>query len=116
MIRTVCDRRSRVRFEAFGAFWGTFDAGDAVRVHNLTRQGALIQTHQPLAVESIQSVRLMVDGEPATADVRVCHLRPAAAGDDGGYLVGVEFLAASPAFADAVDRLVAYRAFPTDHF
>jgi hypothetical protein len=39
-----------VRFEVFGAFWGTFDAGDAVRVHNLTHHGALIEAHQPLAV------------------------------------------------------------------
>ncbi len=45
-----------MRFEVFGAFWGTFDAGDAVRVHNLTPHGALIEANQPLAVESIQSV------------------------------------------------------------
>jgi hypothetical protein len=112
VIRNWGDRRHRVRFEAHGAFWGTFDAGDAVRVHNLTPQGALIEAHQPLAVESVQSLCLMIDGQPAIADARVRHLRHTAPDDDAPYLVGVEFLGASTAFAEAVDRLVAHRAFP----
>ena len=114
MMRAPGDRRSRVRFEVFGAFWGTFDAGDAVRVHNLSHQGALIEAHQPLAVESIQSVCLILDGQPALADARVRHLAPAAADDHGRYLVGVEFLSMSTAFHDAVERLMAYRAMPTE--
>jgi hypothetical protein len=97
----------------FGEFWGTFDAGDAVRVRNLTHQGALIEAHQPLAVESVQSVRLILDGQPAVADARVRHLRASHDSHDR-YLVGVEFLAASSAFTDAVDRLLAYRAGPTE--
>ena len=112
MMRAPGDRRARVRFEVFGAFWGTFDAGDAVRVHDLTPQGALIEAHQPLAVESVQSVCLMFDGQPAVADARVRHLRPKENGNH--YLVGVEFLSASTAFLEAVDRLMAYRALPTE--
>lgn len=127
LMRSPGDRRSRVRFEVFGAFWGTFDAGDAVRVHNLTHQGALIEAHQPLAVESVQTVCLMLDGQPAIADARVRHLTTIpdnngnanGAGHDhypehGRYLVGVEFLSATSAFHDAVDRLVAYRSAPTE--
>lgn len=113
LMRAPGDRRNRVRFEVFGAFWGTFDAGDAVRVHNLTQQGALIEAHQPLAVESIQSVCLILDGQPALADARVRHVRTAHEANDR-YLVGVEFLAASSAFTDAVDRLMIYRAHPTE--
>jgi len=113
MMRAPGDRRTRVRFEVFGAFWGTFDAGDAVRVHNLTHEGALIEAHQPLAVESIQSVCLVMDGQPAVADARVRHLRTSHDSRER-YLVGVEFLAASSAFTDAVDRLMAYRALPTE--
>ena len=114
MMRAPGDRRSRMRFEVFGAFWGTFDAGDAVRVHNLSHHGALIEAHQPLAVESIQSVCLMLDGQPALADARVRHLTPASDEDRGRYLVGVEFLGMSTAFHDAVERLMAYRAMPTE--
>lgn len=113
VMRAPGDRRKQIRFEVFGAFWGTFDAGDAVRVRDLTPQGALIEAHQPLAVESIQSVCLTLDGQPAIADARVRHLRPAVEPDR--YLVGVEFLTTTTAFADAVERLMAYRASPTEH-
>lgn len=113
MLRAPGDRRARVRFEVFGAFWGTFDAGDAVRVRDITPHGALIEAHQPLAVESIQSVCLTLDGQPAIADARVRHLRPAHNQRDR-YFVGVEFLTASTAFVDAIDRLMAFRASPTE--
>ena len=113
MMRAPGDRRNHVRFEVFGAFWGTFDAGDAVRVLDLTHQGALIETHQPLAVESIQSVCLRLDGQPALADARVRHMRVADP-DAKRYLVGLEFLTTSTAFLEAVDRLMTYRAFPTE--
>jgi hypothetical protein len=113
-MRAPGDRRSRVRYEVFGAFWGTFDAGDAVRVRNLSHQGALIEAHQPLAVESVQSVCLMLDGQPAVADARVRHLTPLPALDGARYLVGVEFLSMSTAFHDAVERLMAFRAMPTE--
>ena len=108
MMRAPGDRRVRVRFEVFGSFWGTFDAGDAVRVCDLTPQGALIEAHQPLAVESIQSVCLTLDGQPAVADARVRHVRPAHETRDR-YLVGLEFLAAPTAFVEAVDRLMRFR-------
>lgn len=113
-MRAPGDRRSRVRYEVFGAFWGTFDAGDAVRVHNLSHQGALIEAHQPLAVESIQSICLMLDGQPALADARVRHLEPMPSSDRENYLVGVEFLSMTTAFHDAVERLMAFRARPTE--
>jgi hypothetical protein len=103
-----------VRFEVFGAFWGSFDAGDAVRLCNLTRHGALIEAHQPLAVESVQSVCLMLDGQPATADARVRHVKDVGANGDRRYLVGVEFVSMSTAFADAIERLIAYRASSTE--
>src|SRR5262245_36600303 len=108
MMRAPGDRRSRVRYEVFGAFWGTFDAGEAVRVHNLSRHGALLEAHQPLAVESIQSVCLMLDGQPALADARVRYVKPAQSFMPDRYLVGVEFLSMSTAFYDAVERLMAF--------
>ena len=113
-MRAPGDRRARVRFEVFGAFWGSFDAGDAVLLRNLTRHGALIEAHQPLAVESVQSVCFMLDGQPAIADARVRHLKDTQTPEGQRYLVGVEFLTASSAFNDAVERLVAYRSSPTE--
>jgi hypothetical protein len=103
-----------VRYEVFGAFWGTFDAGEPVRVHNLSHHGALIEAHQPLAIESIQSVCLMLDGQPALAEARVRHLAAQPEAQPDRYLVGVEFLTMSTAFHDAVERLMAFRAMPTE--
>ena len=103
-----------MRYEVFGAFWGTFDAGDAVRVRNLTHQGALIEADQPLAIESVQSVCLMLDGQPAIADAKVRHLEPLPSEEHPHYLVGLEFLSMTTAFQDAVDRVMAYRAGPTE--
>jgi hypothetical protein len=111
MMRAPGDRRSRVRFEVFGAFWGTFDAGDAVRLHDLTPHGALIEAPQPLAIESVQSVCLIVDGQTALADARVRHVRQAA---DDRFLVGLEFTAASTMFLEAVERLMILRPAPTE--
>jgi hypothetical protein len=82
-----------------------------VRVRNLTRHGALIEARQPLAVESILSICFTLDGQPAVADAGVRHLSALA---PDRYLVGLEFVATSTAFLDAVDRLVRYRALPTE--
>lgn len=113
MKRGAVDRRDRVRFEVFGFFWGIFGGREPVRVRNLTSSGALIETSQPLAVESIQSICLTIDGQQTISEVCVRHLRPL---DDPsrGYLVGVEFLAASSAFQEAIERLIAYRSSPTE--
>lgn len=111
--RGAGDRRDRVRFEVFGFFWGTFGVREAARVRNLTSSGALIEAAEPLAVESIQSICLTIDGQSTTAEARVRHLRPMGA-PRPHYLVGVEFLSASSGFQEAVDRLIAYRSLPTE--
>lgn len=108
-MRTSGDRRSRTRFEVFGAFWGTFDADDSVRVLDLTRYGVLVEATRPLVIESIQRIALAVDGQPTLADARVRHLRATTTDRGTRYLIGMEFITASVAFADAVDRLVTPR-------
>lgn len=114
MKRGAGDRRGRVRFEVFGFFWGSLDVRETVRVHNLTSSGALIEADEPLAVESIQSMRLVVDDQITIADACVRHLRPLPGAAGPRYLVGIEFISASSAFQEALDRLVAYRSRPTE--
>ena len=109
-MRAPGDRRSRVRFEVFGAFWGTFDAGESVRVHNLTHHGALIEAHQPLGVVSVQRVCLVLDGQPTLADARVRHVTQSTTSSGRiRFFMGMEFLSASGAFNEAIDRLTTYR-------
>jgi hypothetical protein len=104
-MRAPGDRRGKIRFEVFGAFWGTFDAGTSVLVHDLTPHGALIEVNQPLAVESMQSVCFIVDGQQAIADARVRHVRPAPL-ENGRFLVGLEFVSTTTVFLEAVERLL----------
>lgn len=113
-MRAPADRRDRVRFEVFGPFWGSFDVGEPVRVVDLSPSGALIEAKQPLAVESIQSVVLMIEGQPTVTEAQVKHVRFAPFGAMNRYFVGIEFLNAPSAFLDAVERLVAFRAVPTE--
>lgn len=116
MKRGAGDRRDRVRFEVFGFFWGTFDVREAARLRNLTSSGALIEAAEPLAVESIQSLCLTIDGQSTMAQARVrhvSHVRPEGA-PRTHYLVGVEFLSVSSAFQESIDRLIAYRSLPTE--
>lgn len=106
------DRRERIRFEVFGFFWGAFDVREPARVRNLTSSGALIESDAPLAVESIQSISLAFDGQETMAAVRVRHVAPVTGATGARYLVGVEFLSASSAFQEAVERLITYRSLP----
>ena len=75
----------------FGSFWGTFDSSGSVELHDLTPHGALIEANQPLAIESVQSVCLIWDGQPAVADARVRHIRPSET-DKSRFLMGIEFV------------------------
>ena len=113
-MRAPGDRRSRVRFEVFGAFWGTFHVDDSVRLHDLTQNGALIEAQLPLAVESVQRVCLVLDGQSILADARVRHVRQSTTTGRVSYLMGMEFLTTSGAFNEAVDRLISYRTTPTE--
>jgi len=106
------DRRTKNRFEVFGAFWGTFDAADAVYVRDLTPHGALIEAKQPLAVESVQSVCFVVDGHPTVADARVRHVRLSTY-DPGRFLVGIEFISTSTTFLEAVEQLISSSSITT---
>lgn len=108
------DRRDRVRFEVFGFFWGSFDVRAGASVRNLTSNGALLEASDPLAVESIQSLCLTIDGQPTMSEVRVRHMHPVPDAAQARYLVGVEFVSASSAFQEAVDRLIRYRSSVTE--
>ncbi|MEO8680690.1 MAG: PilZ domain-containing protein [Vicinamibacterales bacterium] len=102
-----------MRFEVVGPFWGTLDVGAPTRVHDLTEVGALIEADRPLAVESLRSVVLEIDGERTSTAAQVRHVR-ALDEQHRRYLVGVEFIAAPPAFREAVSRLLMYRALPAE--
>jgi hypothetical protein len=114
MVRNPGDRRGRARYDVYGALWGTLCAGDSARVCLLTQYGALIESHQPLAVESIQSLSLEIDGQTAVTKARVCNVTLGPSERGHHYLVGMEFVAPPTAFLAVVDLVMMYRAYPND--
>jgi uncharacterized NAD(P)/FAD-binding protein YdhS len=74
--------------------------------------GALIEARQALAVESVQPVCLILDGQPAVAQARVIYVRPATT--KNCFLVGLEFISTSMLFTEAVERLLHLSPSPSE--
>jgi len=110
-MRSVGDRRNGVRFEVVGPFWGTFDTtAPSTRLLDLSECGALFEAHLPLAVASVHSLCLDVDGVLTSTEAQVRHVSPAHSGSQEVFRMGVEFLESSTSFLDAVEQLLRSRA------
>lgn len=93
MTSQLGDRRSRIRLEVVGSLWGALDVEDIARVVNVSDTGALIATRTPMPLESMQAVRIRLEGREVAVDARVRHCREAIG--PGGvleYLVGLEIV------------------------
>ena len=108
MRRRQADRRVRPRFEVVGNLWGTVETVLRLPLRNVGLTGALIESHVPLAVDSVHRIAWDVDAQEMSAEVRVRHVK-AIGGADGEqtYLVGVEFVAKNPVLADQIQRWLA---------
>jgi hypothetical protein len=109
--RRLGDRRGRARFEIVGQLWGSLESMEPLRLVNLSRGGALLETRLPLVRDSIHRLRLAVQGQALDVQARVCHVAALAPGSAGErFLVGLEFLALPAAVLEHIDRLVALNA------
>ncbi|MGH9202431.1 MAG: PilZ domain-containing protein [Vicinamibacterales bacterium] len=114
-MRSVGDRRNGVRFEVVGSFLGTFQATEAsTRLIDLSELGALFESHLPLAVASVHSICLSVDGLTTATDAKVRHVSGKTNGAHNMFRIGVEFLESSTTFLSAVERLMHSRALPLE--
>jgi hypothetical protein len=115
-MRSVGDRRNGVRFEVVGSFMGTFQATEAsTRLIDLSEFGALFEAYLPLAVASVHSVCLSIDGLTASSEAKVRHVRAHRNGQHHTFRIGVEFVESSTTFLSAVERLMQSRALPLEH-
>lgn len=95
---------------------GTFQATEAsTRLVDLSEFGALFEAHLPLAVASIHSVCVSVDGLTTSTEAKVRHVRPLNDGSLQRFRIGVEFVESSTTFLAAVERLVHSRGLPLEH-
>ena len=105
------DRRSHERFDVVGSLWGLLEVSESARICNVSSTGALIDSPLPVALESTQTVRLIVDGEPVTVGGRVRHVRrlESALGitdiDGPRYLIGLEFLSPPGSVVQAIEQM-----------
>ena len=77
-----------------GALWGALDLDRQAQLVNISRTGALIMSTIPAALDSLQSVRLTIEGHEVSLPARVRHLQRLADPDAGEprYRIGLEFL------------------------
>jgi hypothetical protein len=106
--RKIGDRRIRPRFDIVGDLWGSLEAVLQLPLRNVSRGGALIHSHVPLPSQSVHRLAFNADGQDVSVPVRVSHVDPQVSADgERTYLIGLEFLAAQPAFLELIERWVA---------
>ena len=108
MRRRLVDRRAQPRFEIVGDLWGTVETVLRLPLREVGLNGALIQSHIPLAVDSIHRIACDGEGGETSAQIRVRHVRKAIGADgEESYWIGVEFLARSPAMVEQIRQWMA---------
>lgn len=75
-----------------------------MRVRNLSRGGALVESVWPLQPGALHTVRLESDRGVGTLQARVCHVTEQDA--QSLYLIGLEFVAIDAPALDDIDRFV----------
>ena len=96
------DRRIFERFDVVGALWGVLELPETATVLNVSSTGMLIESNLCPPLNSVHTVRILVDGDPVLVDtvVRRCH--PTAGGQ---MLIGLEFLTAPTMVLASIEQL-----------
>jgi hypothetical protein len=101
--RKLGDRRGRPRYDIVGDLWGTLETVIRLPLRNVGPGGALIESHVPLPAESIHRLTFLCNGQDASTQVRVRHVKPMpTVTGDRTYLIGVEFLTVHPALVSQI--------------
>ena len=102
-MRPLGDRRRRIRLEVVGSLWGALEVDRQAFVVNISRTGALISSPIPAAVDSMQSVKLTVEGHEVRIPARVRHMQRLDQAGEPLYRIGLEFLEAPAVLIHALE-------------
>ena len=104
-MRPLGDRRRRIRLEVVGSLWGALQTERQAHLLNISRSGALIMSPVPAAVDSMQWVRVTVEGHEVKLDARVRHIERLDNSAEGEpqYRIGLEFLEAPAVLVHALE-------------
>lgn len=105
-LKPLGDRRGRVRFDVVGALWGLLELTETARICNVSNSGALIDSPLPAALDSTQTVRVIVEGQAVALDARVRHIRRTSV-ENGTprYLIGLEFVSPPESVIQSIEQL-----------
>ena len=110
-MRPLGDRRRRIRLEVVGSLWGALEIDRQAQLMNISRTGALIVSPVPAAVDSMQSVKLTIEGHEIKLAARVRHVQrvdasvapPPSGREAPRYRIGLEFLEEPAVLVHALD-------------
>jgi len=102
----LADRRTCMRYEVVGILRGTLEMSESVRVHNISSDGALIETSTAVPVGTTQSIQMSVVGQSTRLISRVRHVTTIGQGPAARYAVGLEFVSAPAALKASVATLL----------
>jgi hypothetical protein len=104
-MRPLGDRRRRIRLEVVGSLWGAIEIERQAELVNISRAGALIMSPVPAAVDSMQSLKLTIEGHEVKVAARVRHMQRLIDQGEGEpqYSIGLEFLEAPAVLAHALE-------------
>ena len=85
-----------------GALWGVLELPETARVVNVSGTGILIEAAICPPLNSVQTLRVLVDGDPVLVDTVVRHCRP---GPGGMMRLGLEFLTAPTMVLASIEQL-----------
>jgi len=102
-MRPLGDRRRRIRLEVVGSLWGALEIDRQAQLMNISRTGALIVSPVAAAVDSMQSVRLTIEGHEIKLAARVRHMQRVDEASGPRYRIGLEFLEEPAVLAHAFE-------------
>lgn len=103
----LAHRRLASRSEALGNQWGILDALEPLRVRNLSPDGMLVESPNPLEVGSIHEFQLADGTTSVRVRAAVRHVSPLRESSAARYfLVGLEFLNLNARLSEVVERVL----------
>jgi hypothetical protein len=97
------DRRGAARFEIVGRLSGSLLVTEALRICNISRGGALLQSSRPLGGGTLHTIQLEFDASVATVHARVVRVDRSTAANE--YTVALEFVDLTPSALETIERL-----------
>jgi hypothetical protein len=104
----VSDRRAEPRYDVIGALWGVLELHEEARLRNVSATGVLLDSPVPMALDSAQTIRLVVDGQDVIVEARVRHVRQQTEDlRESRYVIGLEFIEPPSPVLQSIEQLSA---------